>query len=160
MVWLRLLRCIALVVPVAVAAQGQGRDPIPRLEAARARAPQSVPALRALGIAYYKAKRYEEARTVLEAARQLDPADGVSALYAGLAAEAVGDLTAARRASTTYLEVGKTARVRDDVQARLGLGAFTVYSSVGLSTGALFSTADGTETSLTGFRGGLTVRWR
>jgi TolB-like protein len=36
-----------------------------------------------------------------------------------LAAEAVGDLTAARRAYTTYLEVGKTARVRDDVQARL-----------------------------------------
>ncbi|MEY3701114.1 MAG: hypothetical protein RI891_406, partial [Gemmatimonadota bacterium] len=46
------------------------------------------------------------------------------------------------------------------IRARLGLGAFAVYPSVGLSTGALFSTADGTETSLTGFRGGLTVRWR
>jgi hypothetical protein len=46
------------------------------------------------------------------------------------------------------------------IRARLGLGALAVYPSVGLSTGALFSTADGTQTSLSGFRGGLTVRWR
>lgn len=46
------------------------------------------------------------------------------------------------------------------VRARLGLGAFAVYPSVGLSTGSLFSTTDGTELSLSGFRGSLTVRWR
>ncbi len=46
------------------------------------------------------------------------------------------------------------------IRARLGLGALAVYPSVGLSTGALVSTADGTRTSLSGFRGGLTVRWR
>lgn len=46
------------------------------------------------------------------------------------------------------------------VRARLGLGAFSVYPSVGLSTGSLFSTTDGTELSLSGFRGSLTVRWR
>jgi len=119
MVWTRLLIVLLVVLPAAVSAQGRGRDPIPRLEAARERSPQSVPALRALGIAYYKAKRFEDARTVLEGARQLDPTDGVSALYAGLAAEALGDLTAARRAYTTYLEVGKTAKVKDDIQARL-----------------------------------------
>lgn len=118
MTWLRLMVLILLFAPAA-GAQRAARDPIARLEAARAKTPSSVPALRALGIAYYKAKRYEEARTVLEGARQLDPKDGVSALYAGLAAEALGDLTAARRAYTTYLEVGKTAKVKADIQARL-----------------------------------------
>lgn len=46
------------------------------------------------------------------------------------------------------------------VRARLGLGAFSVYPSVGLSNGSLFSTTDGTELSLSGFRGSLTVRLR
>ena len=46
------------------------------------------------------------------------------------------------------------------IRARLGLGALAVYPSVGLSTGALFSTADGTATNLSGFRSSLTVRWR
>lgn len=118
MMWLRLMVLLLVLAPAADA-QRAARDPIARLEAARAKTPSSVPALRALGIAYYKAKRYEEARTVLEGARQLDPKDGVSALYAGLSAEAVGDLTAARRAYTTYLEIGKTVKVKDQIQARL-----------------------------------------
>ncbi len=111
------LLTLLLLAPMAVTAQG--RDPISKLEAARTKSPRNVPALRALGIAYYKAKRYEDARTVLDTARQLDPTDGVSALYTGLAAEAVGDLTAARRAYATYLDVGKTAKVKEDIQARL-----------------------------------------
>jgi TolB-like protein len=116
--WLRPLVLLLLLAPAADA-QRAGRDPIARLEAARDKSPGSVSALRALGIAYYKANRFEEARTVLEGARQRDATDGVSALYTGLAAEAMGDLTAARRAYTTYLEVGKTAKVKDDIQARL-----------------------------------------
>lgn len=45
------------------------------------------------------------------------------------------------------------------VRGRVGFGALGVYPSVGLSTGTLFSTTDGSETRLTGFRGSLTVRW-
>ena len=83
-----------LLVSLATApAAAQGGDAVAKLEAARNRTPQSVAALRGLGIAYYKAKRYADARTVLDQARQLDPKDGVSALYTGLAAEQLGDLT-------------------------------------------------------------------
>lgn len=107
-----------LTLPATAGAQ-RARDPIAKLEAARAANPSSVAALRALGVAYYKAQRYQDARTVLDHARRLDPKDGVSALYAGLSAEAVGDLTNARAAYDGYLAVGKTRRVKNQVRARL-----------------------------------------
>lgn len=103
----------------AAPAAAQRADAIPRLEAARSRTPQSVAALRALGVAYYKAKRFADARTVLDQARQLDPKDGVSALYTGLAAEQLGDLLSARRAYETYLNVGTTRRVKTEIRTRL-----------------------------------------
>ena len=81
--------------------------------------PQSVAANRALGIWYYKAGRFAEARVPLEKARRLDPRDGVSALYAGLAAEQLHDYAAAAEAYNAYLAVGTTKRVRDDVRVRL-----------------------------------------
>jgi TolB-like protein len=110
----------ALVALTAADAGAQrGRDPIARLEAARAANPSSIAALRALGVAYYKARRYTDARSVLDHARRLEPRDGVSALYAGLSAEALGDLTSARAAYDGYLAVGKTRRVKDQVRARL-----------------------------------------
>lgn len=116
----RPLLALALLAATAPVAEAQrGSDPIPKLEAARAANPSSVAALRALGVAYYRAKRYEDSRTVLDQARRLDPKDGVSALYAGLSAEALGDLTAARTAYTNYLQVGRTRRTRDQVSARL-----------------------------------------
>lgn len=111
------LLILALAAPPAQAQRGG--DPIARLEAARRANPSSVAALRALGVAYYKAKRYQDARTVLDHARRLDRRDGVSALYAGLSAEALGDLTNAKAAYNGYLEVGKTRRVKNQVRARL-----------------------------------------
>ena len=111
----------ALVCLLLVAAPGaaQRQDPIARLEAARQRSPQSVPALRALGIAYYKAQRYQEAAPVLERARTLDPRDGLSSLYSGLAAEALQDLTGARRAYEAYLTYGVSRRTKEQIRARL-----------------------------------------
>ena len=97
----------------------RGTDPIAKLEAARARSPQNVGALRGLGIAYYKAKRFADARTVLDQARRIDPKDGLSALYAGLSAEALGDLTNAKAAYTSYLANGKTRKVVNDIRGRL-----------------------------------------
>ncbi|MBX7117790.1 MAG: tetratricopeptide repeat protein [Gemmatimonadaceae bacterium] len=109
---------LATLATAPAAAQGRG-DAIPRLEAARARNPQNVAALRALGVAYYKGQRYADAKAVLEQATKLDPKDGVSALYAGLASEQVGDLTSARRAYESYLAVGNSRRAKDDIRTRL-----------------------------------------
>jgi tetratricopeptide (TPR) repeat protein len=107
---------LALAAPTVGA---QRADAINRLEQARARNPQNVAALRALGVAYFKANRFAEARTVLDQARQLDPRDGVSALYAGLAAEKLQDFTGAKNAYNSYLANGRSRRARTDVQNRL-----------------------------------------
>lgn len=120
---MRYLRLSVLVVLCGVAGCATGRsasgDAIARLERARTANPSSVAALRALGIAYYKSDRFADARPVLDAARRLDPKDGVSALYAGLSAEALEDYTGAKEAYNAYLEVGKTRKVRNDVRSRL-----------------------------------------
>lgn len=113
------LLALVLLALAAPAAEAQRRDPIARLEATRAANPRNVAALRALGIAYYKAERYADARSVLDQARQLDPRDGLSALYAGLSAERLQDFTGARAAYNSYLEVGRTRRVRNQIRERL-----------------------------------------
>lgn len=110
---------LILLALAAPAAEAQRRDPIARLEAARTADPRNVAALRALGIAYYKAERFADARSVLDQARQLDPRDGLSALYAGLSAERLEDFTGARAAYNAYLEVGRTRRVRNQIRDRL-----------------------------------------
>lgn len=116
---LALLPLIGLGLISSGCATGGSSAPLTRLEAARAANPSSVAALRALGIAYYKNQRYADARTVLSAARKLDPKDGVSALYAGLACEALEDYTGAKDAYNSYLQVGKTRSVRNDIRSRL-----------------------------------------
>jgi len=124
---MRYLRLLALPLLCGLALSASGcasagsSSSLARLEAARTANPGSVAALRALGIAYYKDKRYADARTVLDAARKLDPKDGVSALYAGLSAEALEDYTGAKDAYNAYLQVGKTRSVRNDIRARLVL---------------------------------------
>ena len=92
---------------------------IMRLEAKRAASPKSVEVLRALGIQYYKAERYADARTTLTEAATLAPKDGVIALYLGLSAEAMNDLPAAKAAYSSYLKVGRTQRVRRQLEGRL-----------------------------------------
>ena len=102
----------------ACASAGAGRS-VARLEAAQRAEPASFAANRALGIAYYKAGRYADARLALETAAGLQPGDGTTALYLGLAAEETGDLAAAKRAYSTYLSVGRVSRVRMQLQSRL-----------------------------------------
>ena len=105
----------AVAPPLAVPLAAQGGEAIAKLESARDRRPQNVAALRALGVAYFKAKRYADARTVLDQARRLDQRDGVSALYAGLSSEALGDLTHAKAAYNAYLIVGRTRKVKNEI---------------------------------------------
>jgi cytochrome c-type biogenesis protein CcmH/NrfG len=115
----RVLIVCALFALAAPAVEAQQRDPIARLEAARAANPRNVAALRALGVAYYKANRFADASSVLDQARRLDPRDGVSALYAGLAAEGTQNYAAAKSAYEDYLKVGRSRRTRTDIQQRL-----------------------------------------
>jgi TolB-like protein len=112
---------LALSLALTACATGGPRagDAVSRLEAARAQAPNSPETNRALGIAYYNAGRYPEARATLETAARLDPHDGVSALYLGLTAEKQEDFTAARAAYTRYLQVGRTSGVRRQLESRL-----------------------------------------
>ncbi len=116
---IRPLVLLTLIALSAAPAPAQGGDAIAKLEAARARNPRNVAALRALGVAYFKAERHSDAFNVLDQARRINPRDGVSALYTGLSAEALGDLTSARRAYDDYLRYGRTRRVKDDIRARL-----------------------------------------
>jgi len=120
---MRLPKILALIVlcgaAVPVAAQQPSDKALAKLEQARQATPSSVAANRSLGIWYYKHNRFAEARTALDVARRLDPKDGVSALYAGMSAEAVEDFTGAKDAYNTYLQVGKTRSVRSDISKRL-----------------------------------------
>lgn len=115
----RLLLTLLLLAPLAPGLEAQRPDAITRLEAAQAARPNNVAALRALGVAYYQAERFGDAREVLNLARQLDPRDGVSALYAGMSAEALKDYTNAKVAYNSYLEVGRTRSVRSQISQRL-----------------------------------------
>jgi TolB-like protein len=95
--------------------------PLARLEAAREAAPRSAAVHRSLGVAYYRAGRLLEARAALAEARRLEPRDGVAALYAGLVAERLGDVAAAREAYASYLVVGRTSHVRGQLRERLAV---------------------------------------
>ena len=90
-----------------------------RLEREQRATPASARVNRALGIAYHQLGRHAEARAALETAARLDPRDGTTALYLGMTAEAQEDLPAAKRAYASYLEFGRTSRVRGQLQSRL-----------------------------------------
>lgn len=121
---MRMSRCsLMIVIAVGLAACATARvagpDAVARLERARAANPSSGSVLRSLGIAYYKTGRIAEARSVLERAVAIDPRDGTASLYLGLAAESQKDIAAARAAYSSYVQHGRTARVRRTLEARL-----------------------------------------
>lgn len=112
--------CAALVLASACASvQTTPQVAIAKLERQRAASPKSLTVLRALGVQYYKQQRYAEARATLIEAAGITPNDGVVALYLGLSAEAMNDTPAARTAYSAYLKVGKTQRVRKQLEGRL-----------------------------------------
>jgi tetratricopeptide (TPR) repeat protein len=115
---------VALVTACATGGIGAGSAPpspeaIARLERQQQTHPTSAGVNRSLGIAYYQVGRYPQARTALETAARLDPKDGTTALYLGLTAEAQNDPSTARRAYSSYLQFGRTSRVRSQLQSRL-----------------------------------------
>jgi tetratricopeptide (TPR) repeat protein len=103
---------------VACASVPSGRS-IAQLEEAQRAEPGSFAVNRSLGIGYYKAGRYSEANAALRTAAQRNPTDGTTALYLGLVAEEMGDLARAKLAYSTYLRVGRTSRVRRELESHL-----------------------------------------
>jgi tetratricopeptide (TPR) repeat protein len=114
-----LLAAFAACLSACATVPVSGADAISRLEQQQRAEPGSAPVTRALGIAYYQADRYADARRTLDAATRLDPTDGATALYLGLTAEAQNDLPTARTAYSSYLRFGRTSRVRAQLQSRL-----------------------------------------
>lgn len=94
-------------------------DAVARLEREQRNAPTSASVNRALGIAYFQLGQYADARAALETAARLDSKDGTTSLYLGMTAEAQNDLPAAKRAYASYLQFGRTSRVRAQLQSRL-----------------------------------------
>lgn len=110
------------LVLLAGCASGGARTPaesVTRLEAERGKNPNSSAALRALGIAYFQVGRFPEAKDALAAAEQALPNDGVTALYRGLTAEALNDLTGARDHYSRYLTVGTSGKTKQQIRDRL-----------------------------------------
>ena len=116
-----LIGLVALSAAACATGGAGGPEAIARLERARSSNPRSEPVLRSLGIAYYKSGNSKDARAVLEQATALDPRDGTAALYLGLAAEAQNDLATAQRAYASYVQYGRTSRVRHALEGRLAL---------------------------------------
>ena len=110
---------LAAVVAGCATSGRLSADGIARLERSRQARPNDATVARSLGIAYYHVDSLEKARTHLEAATRLDPRDGTTALFLGLTAEKQNDLGTARRAYQSYVEHGRTSRVRRQLEARL-----------------------------------------
>jgi tetratricopeptide (TPR) repeat protein len=114
-----LLLAGTLAVNACATAISSSADNITRLERASAGKPESEAAQRSLGIAYFQANRYGDARASLDRAASMDPHDGVVALYRGLTAEAQNDMPSARAAYESYLIYGKTRGVKTQIAERL-----------------------------------------
>lgn len=142
----RAVLVLSLLVGTAPVVQAQSADAIARLEAARDAEPSSVAALRALGVAYFKAERFADASTVLGEALKLDPTDDVVSLYAGLSAERVPDYTAARAGYNAYLNVKRPwyafRAKRTATQVRNRLVAMAHDESIALAKAAVAAEAE------------------
>jgi len=92
---------------------------VARLERTRASRPNDPAVARSLGIAYYKAGRFADARRQLDDAVRLDPRDGAATLYLGLTAERQGDIAAAKTAYQSYIRYGRTSKLRRQLESRL-----------------------------------------
>ncbi len=122
-----LLRFALAIVCGACATGGGGRvgevtpSDIPSLEAESSQHPDDANALARLGVAYFKAGRYQDARPVLDSAVARDSSNGLAAIYLGMTAEQLGDFPAARAAYTRSLALPGNDQLKATAQQRLVL---------------------------------------
>jgi TolB-like protein len=123
----RVLRFALVVACGACATGGSIRvsdvtpQSIPSLEAERGQRPQDTNTLTRLGVAYFKAGRFQDARPVLDTVVARDPGNGVAAVYQGMTAEQLGDFAMARTAYQHYVAVSSDAALKRTAQQRLAL---------------------------------------
>ncbi len=96
-------------------------EQIPALESQQAAHPGDPVVLARLGVAYYKAARYPDARAALDSAVAGDPRSGLAAIYLGMTTEELGDFTAARTAYEHYVEIARSSDLRNVARQRLSL---------------------------------------
>ncbi len=119
-----LLGCVVLLTGCggsALRLQDVTPESVPALQAARAQRPNDQATLTRLGVAYFRANRYAEARAALDSALAASPNDGIAAIYLGMTAEARGEFPAARAAYERYIEVARSGELRETARQRLGL---------------------------------------
>ena len=96
---------------------------IPRLEQEAAANPNDSNVNTALGVAYFRAERFEDARTLLSRVIADGADKGAAYLYLGLANEQLEDWTSARAAYERYIEIGAAGNVKEQIRDRLALVA-------------------------------------
>jgi tetratricopeptide (TPR) repeat protein len=94
---------------------------IPALEAEKTQRPQDANTLSRLGVAYFKAERYTDARPVLDSAVAHDPSNGVAAIYLGMTAEQLGDFATAKQSYQSYVGLARNSELKSTAQQRLAL---------------------------------------
>lgn len=94
---------------------------IPALEAERRAQPANATIWARLGVGYFKADRFADARTALDTAVARDPRNGIAAVYLGMAAEALGDFPAARTAYQRFIAMARSRELKETAQRRLAL---------------------------------------
>jgi TolB-like protein len=96
-------------------------ESVPGLEQASSERPGDATALARLGVAYFKADRFADARQVLDSAVALETRNGIAAIYLGMATEAVGDFPAARVAYQHYIDIARSGELKETARRRLAL---------------------------------------
>jgi tetratricopeptide (TPR) repeat protein len=113
-----LLFCLSACASSAFQARPED---VPRLEQRVAQSPNDRAVAVQLGASYVAAKRYEDARRVLQPIVAANSTNGAAFLYLGIASEELSDFAGARSAYQKYLETGRDQPLKEDIRARLGL---------------------------------------
>lgn len=96
---------------------------IPALEQRVTAQPDNADIATSLGIAYFNARRYDDARTTLTRAAALNDAPANASLYLGLVHEELKDWANARAAYERYVQTGADNAAKERIRARMALVA-------------------------------------
>ena len=115
------LACGACATGGAIRVSDVTPQSIPSLEAERSQRPQDAVTLARLGVAYFKAGRFQDARQALDTATARDPGNGVAAIYLGMTSEQLGDFAAARTAYRHCIAITSGGELKRTAEQRLAL---------------------------------------
>jgi tetratricopeptide (TPR) repeat protein len=96
-------------------------EEIPALEQAVARNPRDTDAATRLGVAYFMADRFEDAKRLLQGAVSAGSTEGAAFLYLGLANEELANYPEARQAYDRYLKEGSSSSIKGEIRGRLAI---------------------------------------